>query len=122
MTNARVRYGLLFAAGLSFIGCAQSTTLPEGETDLNDVTTDITTPGSDGQDEPTTELFSPASAVLPRLTSQQYINAIQDIFGITLNDIPLEADTNPYLFYSVGATTTEAVSYTHLTLPTILRV
>ena len=52
-------------------------------------------------------MFSPASAVLPRLTGQQYINAVQDIFGVELNDIPLEADTNPYLFYSVGATTTE---------------
>ena len=33
---------------------------------------------------------------------------VEDIFGVKLTDVVLEADTNPYLFYSVGATSTRS--------------
>lgn len=46
-------------------------------------------------------------AVLPRLTVAQYLNTITAIFGSDLPKILLEADTNPDLFYSIGATTTD---------------
>ena len=47
-----------------------------------------------------------APPVLPRLTSQQYRNALKDVFGSALPPTVVEPDTNPYLFYSIGATTT----------------
>ena len=46
-------------------------------------------------------------AVLPRLTAAQYINTVEDIFGESLPQILLESDTNPDLFYSIGATSTD---------------
>ncbi len=49
----------------------------------------------------------PAAAVLPRLTALQYRNSLLDIFGSELPILPTPADTNPYLFYSIGATSTE---------------
>ena len=61
--------------------------------------------GGEATDAPSE--FTPAGAVFPRLTAQQYINAVEDIFGVKLTDVVLEADTNPYLFYSVGATSTQ---------------
>lgn len=50
--------------------------------------------------------FAPGPAVLPRLTSEQYRNALLDVFGDPLPPTPVEADTNPYLFTNIGATTT----------------
>lgn len=43
---------------------------------------------------------------MPRLTSLQYRNSLQDIFAAALPAPALEPDTNPYLFYSIGAATT----------------
>ena len=43
---------------------------------------------------------------LARLTSAQYVNVVGDLFGGNLPTVVLQQDTNPYLFYSVGATTT----------------
>lgn len=43
---------------------------------------------------------------MPRLTSLQYRNSLQDIFAGSLPSTALEPDTNPYLFYSIGASTT----------------
>ena len=51
--------------------------------------------------------FEPAAAVMPRLTATQYRNTLDDLFGEGLPRTPVEADTNPYLFYSIGATQTE---------------
>jgi hypothetical protein len=45
----------------------------------------------------------PGPAVLPRLTEAQYRNTLEDLFGPGLPALPLETDTNPYLFYSIGA-------------------
>ena len=58
---------------------------------------------SDDGDGPGMEAFEPASAVLPRLTRTQYRNAVTDLLGDALPLVQLEADTNPYLFYSIGA-------------------
>ena len=48
--------------------------------------------------------LEPAS--LARLTSAQYLNVVSDLFAGNLPTVTLQADTNPYLFYSIGATTT----------------
>jgi hypothetical protein len=62
-------------------------------------------PGVD--DEPTERddrwVYEPAPPVLPRLTASQYRNTLEDIFGGRLPRLDLEKDTNPHLFYSIGA-------------------
>lgn len=50
--------------------------------------------------------FMPGPQVLPRLTQAQYRNALADLLGPDLPRLPLEEDTKPYLFESIGATTT----------------
>ena len=50
--------------------------------------------------------FDLQPAVLPRLTQTQYRNSVEDLLGAELPTPPLEPDTNPYLFYNVGATST----------------
>ncbi|MFY0532724.1 DUF1587 domain-containing protein [Nannocystis pusilla] len=59
---------------------------------------------SDSGDAP--DAFVPAEPVLPRLTASQYRNAIEHLLGPGLPGMPLEPDTNPYLFYNIGAATT----------------
>ncbi|MCY0994175.1 DUF1592 domain-containing protein [Nannocystis sp. ILAH1] len=59
---------------------------------------------SDSGDAP--DAFVPAEPVLPRLTATQYRNAIEHLLGPGLPGLPLEPDTNPYLFYNIGATST----------------
>lgn len=49
----------------------------------------------------------PGEAVFPRLTADEYRNTLVDVFGDGLPRTPVEPDTNPYLFYSIGAATTE---------------
>lgn len=51
------------------------------------------------------EPFEPALAALPRLTSLQYQNTLEEIFGRTPS-VELEADTNPYLFFNIGNAST----------------
>ncbi len=50
--------------------------------------------------------FEPAPAVMARLTAAQHRNALEDIFGPDLPRTEVEQDTNPHLFFSIGATTT----------------
>ncbi len=50
--------------------------------------------------------FVPGEQVLPRLTQRQYRNAVEDLFGGPLPEVEIEPDTNPYLFTSIGATST----------------
>jgi hypothetical protein len=52
------------------------------------------------------DAFAPAEPVLPRLTAAQYRNAIAHLLGPGLPGVPLEPDTNPYLFYNIGAAST----------------
>jgi hypothetical protein len=47
-----------------------------------------------------------APAVLPRLTNLQYRNAVVDLLGDGLSSPALEPDTNPYLFFNIGAAST----------------
>ena len=62
---------------------------------------DPTTGG--GEEGPT---FVPGPQVLPRLTVPQYRHSIEHLLGPALPAPPLEPDTNPYLFYTIGATST----------------
>jgi hypothetical protein len=55
---------------------------------------------------PVEKVFEPGPAVLPRLTEKQYRNTLSDLFGTRAARVALEPDTNPYLFYSIGATST----------------
>jgi hypothetical protein len=55
-------------------------------------------------EEPVAE--NSATAVLPRLTTEQYMNSMRDLLGTGLPAVILEPDTNPYLFTSIGATST----------------
>ncbi|MCA9625858.1 MAG: DUF1592 domain-containing protein, partial [Myxococcales bacterium] len=64
--------------------------------------------GGDEVEPPTgTEGYELQAPVLPRLTAAQYRNTVLDLLGGDLPETPLEADTNPYLFFSIGATSTE---------------
>jgi hypothetical protein len=53
-----------------------------------------------------TDAGEPPPPVLPRLTQAQYRNTLVDVFGPALPVVPLPSDTNPYLFYSIGAAST----------------
>lgn len=44
--------------------------------------------------------------VLPRLTATQYRNSLEALLGPGLPPVSVEPDTNPYLFYSIGAAST----------------
>ncbi|MCA9603646.1 MAG: DUF1595 domain-containing protein, partial [Myxococcales bacterium] len=50
--------------------------------------------------------FAPAESVLPRLTDDQYRNAMVDLFGDPIPNVSLEADTQPHLFSTIGASLT----------------
>ena len=56
------------------------------------------------------QAYAPGPAVFPRLTEPQYRASIEDAFGgpglAVLPRLPLEPDTNPYLFTNVGASST----------------
>ena len=50
--------------------------------------------------------WSPAPTQLSRLTSAQLRRAFVDLLGPDLPITPVQPDTNPYLFYSIGAAST----------------
>jgi hypothetical protein len=50
--------------------------------------------------------FIPGPPTLPRLTVSQYNNTVGDLFGGPLPSPALEPDTNPYLFFNIGAAST----------------
>ncbi|NUP07701.1 MAG: DUF1592 domain-containing protein [Polyangiaceae bacterium] len=87
----------LLAAAIASAGCVGEIGEP-GESD-----------GPGSQVGP--QVLQPAAPVLPRLTALQYRNALTDLLGDGLPDTPVEADTNPYLFYSVGSTSTSLSEY-----------
>jgi hypothetical protein len=62
-------------------------------------------PGGDDPPAPPTE-FEANAPVFPRLTVAQYRASLAELLGGDLPSLALEPDTNPYLFDSVGATTT----------------
>lgn len=53
-----------------------------------------------------TPVVTPGPLVLPRLTASQYTAAVIDALGPGLPPVVLEQDTNPYLFFSIGAAST----------------
>ncbi len=62
-------------------------------------------PGEEGPLAPPAEVeLEPAN--LPRLTASQHRNALVDLFGEPLPATPVEPDTNPFLFTSIGAAST----------------
>lgn len=66
--------------------------------------------GSGGETEGESDgeplVFDPAPAVLPRLTAEQYRNSVRSLLEPGLPAVALEPDTNPYLFFNIGATST----------------
>ena len=58
-----------------------------------------------GSEPASPAVWHPAPRNLARLTAEQYRNAVQDLFG-DLPELALQPDTNPYLFTSIGATST----------------
>jgi Protein of unknown function (DUF1592)/Protein of unknown function (DUF1588)/Protein of unknown function (DUF1595)/Protein of unknown function (DUF1585) len=75
-------------------------TATEGGSDDGTATGD----GTDSDGDPL--VFDPAPAVLPRLTAEQYRNSLALVLAPGLPAVALEPDTNPYLFFNIGATTT----------------
>lgn len=57
----------------------------------------------------TPQPFVAGPITMPRLTIPQYRAAVRDLFG-PVPELPLEADTTPYLFSSIGAATTSISS------------
>ncbi|MCB9528942.1 MAG: DUF1592 domain-containing protein [Myxococcales bacterium] len=64
-------------------------------------------PAPDPDPEPTARPFEAAPPVMARLTAAQYRNTLTDLFGPGLPVTPVEPDQNPFLFYAIGATTTD---------------
>ena len=50
--------------------------------------------------------ITPGPPVFPRLTASLYTTAVLDVLGPGLPRVALEQDTNPYLFFSIGAAST----------------
>jgi len=72
----------------------------EGDSDSNSDS------DSDTGGEPLLPSFVPGPPTLPRLTSSQYLNTVGDLLGGPLPVPGLEPDTNPYLFFNIGAAST----------------
>lgn len=64
-------------------------------------------PEPEPRPEPAAPDFVPAPPVMARLTATQYRNTLADLFGPGLPATPVEPDTNPHLYYGIGAATTE---------------
>jgi len=62
--------------------------------------------GSEDSGGPPPAQFEPGPQVFPRLTEKQYRNNVAQLLGAPLPAPPLEPDTNPYLFFSIGAAST----------------
>ncbi len=87
---------LLLGLGVALSGCIGNLGDP-GEN----------SPGGSETDPEADPVMEPAPAALPRLTEAQYRNILGDVFGATtLPALTVEPDTNPYLFESIGASTT----------------
>ncbi|MEX1367603.1 MAG: DUF1592 domain-containing protein [Nannocystaceae bacterium] len=103
----RVRWGAV-ALLLAATGCYQG--LDSRATGSGDEAGDSGDSGEPGETAGDTDgdplVIEPGPAVLPRLTADQYRNSVTQLLGPSLPAVPLEPDTNPYLFFNVGASTT----------------
>ncbi|HWB73901.1 MAG TPA: DUF1587 domain-containing protein, partial [Nannocystaceae bacterium] len=104
----------VIAALLTIQGCAGSDDARasgDGNAATGGTVGDASGPGT-GDEEGSTgapldpDEFVPGALVLPRLTAVQYRNTLYALFGEPLPPTPVEPDTNPYLFYTIGATST----------------
>ena len=106
-------------AALALVACGSDNggaSGTDGPPAMGDSSGSADTEGSGETDEPTegdgtdtgepSGPFVPGQQVLPRLTQRQYRNTVTDLFGAPLPNVELEADTNPYLFVSIGAAST----------------
>lgn len=80
---------LIAASSLAASGCVGRIGDPDGA-------------GTTAPDPGVAELSAP---LLPRLTVKQWRNAMVGLFGEALPETPVQPDTNPFLFTSIGATT-----------------
>lgn len=111
-TSRLCALAVLLSAGAAHVGCVGQLGTPDGEErsasggdDGDGADTDSDDPDAEPEDEAPLELIAVAP-VLPRLTAVQYRNALVDLLGPNLPATPVEPDTNPYLFDSIGASTT----------------
>jgi hypothetical protein len=110
-TSLLCAIAVALSAGAAQIGCVGQLGTPEGEErsasggDDGDDDGEAADPDAEPEDEAPLELIAVAP-VLPRLTAVQYRNALVDLLGPNLPATPVEPDTNPYLFDSIGASTT----------------
>ena len=123
-SGRRLPWVLTLSAALLLGGCGQTTLEIEDEPGAETEGDGAAGPGAPGdgspgeggdgpqtpdEEDPHTPRpdFEPGPAVMPRLTESQYRNTLEAIFGEDLPETPVEADTNPYLFYTIGAATTQ---------------
>ncbi|MCA9705174.1 MAG: DUF1592 domain-containing protein [Myxococcales bacterium] len=108
-TNSREldgRLGWALTLLLAASGCYDG---PGGRGSGADGTDSAGEGGSDDEGETEGEapiVVDPGPAVLPRLTAEQYGNSLVQILGPGLPAVALEPDTNPYLFFNIGAAST----------------
>ncbi len=114
--------GAVLLAGVALTGCydegpGQDAAGDDTATAGTAATSGASTPTGGGDDDDGTASdddgggynppeFVPGPPVLPRLTQQQYLNTIEDLLGPGLPTPQLEPDTNPYLFFNIGAAST----------------
>jgi hypothetical protein len=107
----QLRWAWLALLGLSTVGCYEGgprgPSADGGGTDAATAGGDEgDSEGDDGDSDGEPLVIDPAPAVLPRLTVDQYRNSLQYVLGPGLPAVALEPDTNPYLFFNIGATST----------------
>ncbi len=116
-SRTQKNYGQL-AAVLGLLACTGCSGEPDSATSeastqasTTEATSDTTdassgdSSDSDDTGEPPKPVI-PGEPVMPRLTAVQYQNSVEMLLGLGLPELPLEPDTNPYLFYNIGAATT----------------
>lgn len=103
---------------LALAGCYAGGAAREDDSGGGTGTATSTGPGSSGDAEsdssggdaesggPPPAEFEPGPQVFPRLTARQYRNNVEQLLGAPLPAPPLEPDTNPYLFFNIGAAST----------------
>ncbi len=117
MVSRTYKHLAIWALGTAVVvgGCSGNTPAQTSEgssstaAETSETGTTGTTGESSGTDDDTGDPpkpFIPGDPVMPRLTEVQYRNCVESLLGLGLPSLPLEPDTNPYLFYNIGAATT----------------
>lgn len=107
--DRRLGWASLAVLGVVAAGCYDGSPRQPGADGGTDATAGDSG-GSGGETEGESDgeplVFDPAPAVLPRLTAEQYRNSVRSLLEPGLPAVALEPDTNPYLFFNIGATST----------------